>query len=247
MRLLVIDTCGATGSVALADTDAAEPLLGEVGMGERTSAERLIPAIREVLELGGLSLAQLDAIAVVHGPGSFTGIRIGISAAKGLAVATGVPVVALSRLAVLASKFLLAQDDSGGKTLHVAMDAGRGEFYYGRYCSSQLADALTPSAWRLECEVETLLSREDLEAEVEGTGAAGKMVVCEQSVLLALNALCPAFVTELAAADALPRAMLAVEETLFADVELLDANYLRRSDLEMLARMKAHAARDVAL
>lgn len=117
MKLLVIDTCGALASVALAEDGrvvAQETLPG------RSASERLLTVVRELLEGAGWRLEELAAIGVVHGPGSFTGVRVGVSAAKGLSEASGVPLVAVSRLEVL------ARAAAGGV---VALDAGRGEFY----------------------------------------------------------------------------------------------------------------------
>jgi tRNA threonylcarbamoyl adenosine modification protein YeaZ len=106
MKILLIDTCGATGSIALA---GAAPSPATASLPGRSAAERLVPTIHSLVASLGLSLAELDAIAVVHGPGSFTGERVGLSAAKGLCHALNLPLVAISRLAVLAS---LAQYDS---------------------------------------------------------------------------------------------------------------------------------------
>jgi tRNA threonylcarbamoyladenosine biosynthesis protein TsaB len=122
MMVLAIDTCGATGSIALGRVgqDAIEVLAQTVLAGKTYSAQ-LVPVLREMLEKQGLIPGDLQAIVVVNGPGSFTGIRIGVSTAKGLSEALGIPVVAVSRLAVLAWK-------AGAD--RAALDAGRGEFYF---------------------------------------------------------------------------------------------------------------------
>ena len=120
MKLLVLDTCGVEASVALAEGGmvmAQNNLLG------RSASERLLTVVRELLEGAGWRLGELGAIGVVHGPGSFTGVRVGVSAAKGLSEASGVPLVAVSRLEVLAR----VARGAGGAV--VALDAGRGEFY----------------------------------------------------------------------------------------------------------------------
>ena len=100
MKILLIDTCGATGSLALADS-ARPPAVAT--LPGRSAAERLVPAIHSLAAQAGIALHSLDAVAVVHGPGSFTGVRVGLSAAKGLCHALNLPLVAISRLAVLAS------------------------------------------------------------------------------------------------------------------------------------------------
>ena len=71
--------------------------------GKTYSAE-LVPKIQELLEEQGVGLQELEAVVVVHGPGSFTGVRIGVSSAKALAEALNIPLLAVSRLAVLAQR-----------------------------------------------------------------------------------------------------------------------------------------------
>jgi tRNA threonylcarbamoyladenosine biosynthesis protein TsaB len=216
MKLLLIDSCGAQGGVALADTEQAQPVVSAIPLLGRTFSVRLIPAVREALAAAGLTLPQLDAIVIVHGPGSFTGVRVGVSAAKGLADATGLPVIALSRLAVLASL-------TTAEAAHVALDAGRGEFYYGRYRNHGR-----------RCEQEALRKRE----EVLAACAAGAfpLVVCEDAVAVALAEAVPTQIAAPMPADALALATDAFVAGQFADVALLDANYLRRSDAEIFSR-----------
>src|ERR1700712_3943639 len=103
MRLLLIDTCGATGTVALADTALSIPIAATEILPGRSASEQLIPVIRTLLEAQGWKVNELTAMVVVNGPGSFTGLRVGLSAAKGLSEASGVPLIAISRLAVLAA------------------------------------------------------------------------------------------------------------------------------------------------
>src|ERR1700727_701309 len=125
MRLLLIHTSGGEGSVALAK--GQEIVAVEVLPG-RSSSERLVPAVRRLMESNRWVLSDLKALVVVHGPGSFTGGRVGLSAAKGLSEAGDVPLIAVSRLALLG-----AAAGEGDKTVHAVLDAGRGEFYYGEY------------------------------------------------------------------------------------------------------------------
>ena len=129
MKILLIDTCGTTGTVALADTEARPRVLGSDELPERSASERLAGAIGGLAERCGVRLEELDAVVVVHGPGSFTGVRVGLSAAKGLCEALNLPLVAVSRLAVLAS--LAAAGDS--ERVYAVLDAGRGEYYVGVY------------------------------------------------------------------------------------------------------------------
>src|ERR1700722_11039982 len=183
MRVLLIHTSGVEGSVALADTELAVAIVAQEMLPGRSSSERLVPAVRRLLEAMGWRLGELAAIVVVHGPGSFTGVRVGLSAAKGLSEASGVPLVAVSRLALLAACV------SDAATVYAVLDAGRGEFYLGEYAGPR-------------CVREALLSGEDLAGAV-----AGGVVVCEAKVAEALVAVKPRIVGEPAAGDALPIAL----------------------------------------
>src|SRR5215469_8737238 len=128
MRLLLIDTCGSEGSVAIADTEREPAVVASERLPGRSSSERLVPVVRRLMDAGGWKLKGLTAIVVVSGPGSFTGVRVGMSAAKGLSEAGGVPVIAVSRLALLAG--LAGESQS---RVSAVLDAGRGEFYFGAY------------------------------------------------------------------------------------------------------------------
>src|SRR5438445_6498658 len=139
MRVLLIHTAGGEGSVALADTEAARAIVAAEVLPGRTSSERLVPAVRQLMQELGWRLGELAAVVVVAGPGSFTGVRVGLSAAKGLSEAGGVGVIAVSRLALLA-----ASVDPAGGPVHAVLDAGRGEVYYGEYVGRRwLREALT--------------------------------------------------------------------------------------------------------
>src|SRR5216683_3416817 len=112
MRILLIHTAGGEGSVALADTEAAEAIVATEVLPGKTSSERLVPAVRRLMEGRGWRLGELAAVVAVHGPGSFTGVRVGLSAAKGLSEAGGVGLIAVSRLALLAA---CVSEDRGGE------------------------------------------------------------------------------------------------------------------------------------
>ncbi len=216
MRFLLMDTCGSEGSVALADTELAEAIVATEVLPGRTASERLVPTVRRVMEARGWRLEELTAVVVVHGPGSFTGVRVGLSAAKGLSEAGGVPLMAVSRLAVLAASA------AGGGTVHAVLDAGRGEFYYGEYSGHR-------------CLREALLTAEEVAAAVAG----GPVLVCEAKVAEALVELEPRVVAEPGAADVLPFALERAAAMDFDDAAVLDANYLRRTDAEIFAKPKS--------
>ncbi len=124
MRVLAFDTAMAACSVVLwqdGETEASycDPMM-------RGQAEALMPAIERVLEQAGQSYETIDRIAVTVGPGSFTGVRVGLATARGLAAAMGCPVIGKRTSDVLATE-ALNRDDS--QPVAVAIDARRSELY----------------------------------------------------------------------------------------------------------------------
>jgi tRNA threonylcarbamoyladenosine biosynthesis protein TsaB len=118
-RLLLIDTCDeAAGAAVYRGADA----LRVEAFGERRASAEMLGALRRLLTAEGLSLSDFDGVGVVSGPGSFTGVRTGLAAAKGLCEAAGLPLAAVSRLEMLA--------EAAGLTDGFAvLDAGRGSLY----------------------------------------------------------------------------------------------------------------------
>jgi tRNA threonylcarbamoyl adenosine modification protein YeaZ len=110
MRILAIDTALEACSVAVLDTDRPETAVHESQPMVRGHAEALMPMIARVLEQAGIEAGALDRIAVTVGPGSFTGLRVGIAAARGLALATGKPAIGLTTLAAFAAPLIAADD-----------------------------------------------------------------------------------------------------------------------------------------
>lgn len=128
MLLLAIDTAGPNCAVALARADGsgADVLYRIEERIGRGHAERLIAMVDAALGSAGLSYPDLDRIAVTTGPGSFTGVRIGVAAARGLALALGVPAIGIGSLAALAFPAIRSRDAG---TVIAALDARRGEIY----------------------------------------------------------------------------------------------------------------------
>jgi tRNA threonylcarbamoyladenosine biosynthesis protein TsaB len=220
MRLLLIDTCGNEGSIALAEGDLLPRIVASEMLPGRSASERLLPAVRERMEAAGWRLSELAAIGVVNGPGSFTGVRVGLSAAKGLSEAGRVPLIAISRLAILAN----SAGEIEGNVCSV-LDAGRGEFYSGVYAKRQRVS-------------EALLTTEEIVGVSEQISA---LIVCEERVRDALRNLAPLQVNEPKAADALPFVMGRIADKKFEDVAIIDANYLRRTDQEIFAKIARSA------
>lgn len=134
MILLAIDSAGDSCSAALWDqaTPAPQGLLAwRVVKPARGQTERLIELVEAVLADAGLAYHTLGALAVNHGPGSFTGLRSAVAAARGLALAAGLGVIAVSSLEALAGG--LQSDLSGRGEALAALDARRGEVYAQRF------------------------------------------------------------------------------------------------------------------
>jgi tRNA threonylcarbamoyladenosine biosynthesis protein TsaB len=110
MRVLAIDTALEACSVAVLDTERADLRMHESLQMQRGHAEALMPMIARVLDRSRLDFPALDRIAVTVGPGSFTGLRVGIAAARGIALAAGKPAIGLSTLAAFAAPFIAADD-----------------------------------------------------------------------------------------------------------------------------------------
>lgn len=130
MIVLAIDTAGAACAAAVYDTDQ-DRILAEIsdviGKGH---AEKLMAMIDDVLAQSALTLPDLHRIAVTIGPGSFTGIRVGLAAARGLALALGIDVVGVSTLSVLAAAHRATGGETGAQgEVFAAMDAKRDEVY----------------------------------------------------------------------------------------------------------------------
>ena len=218
--LLAIDTCGPSGSVALGRIPGRDlEVIGQIELAGRTYSATLVSAIAELLQAAGVKLGDLDGIIVVNGPGSFTGVRVGASAAKGLAQGREIPVVALSRLEVLSRK---------SKTPSAALDAHRGEVYL-----------------RLErtgaAPIELLAGPEELAAI---DPAPVRVAVCDEGAAATLSAAWPD--TQLIqtpaplAADALRPGEARLIAGGAVDLALLDGHYLRRSDAEIFGNDVLH-------
>jgi len=221
--LLAVDTAGETGNVLLARLEAgAIEVLGEQFLEPRKFSTQMISSIAELLDANRLQLSDLDALAAISGPGSFTGLRVGLSALKAMAEATGKPVIAVSRLATMAS----AAGLPAGQTVHAVLDAGRGEFYHGIYRDAGRT-----------CIAESLASAGELLESV--AGVPGPVVAWEPTVLSALRVAIPSpspvEIPPVTARGALPLILAAWETGDFSDVAALDANYLRRVHAEPAA------------
>ena len=127
MLILAIDTALDACSAALFDSDANRVVAVETEVIGKGHAERLMAMISAVMTKASVDFNALDKIGVTVGPGSFTGIRVGLATARGLALAAGKPVVGVSTLEAI------AREASTDKPFMVALDARRGELYTRLY------------------------------------------------------------------------------------------------------------------
>ncbi|MCJ7975815.1 tRNA (adenosine(37)-N6)-threonylcarbamoyltransferase complex dimerization subunit type 1 TsaB [Aeromonas veronii] len=127
LKILAVDTATEACSAALL---VGDKLFSRWEEAPRDHTRKILPMVQAVLEDAGISLSDLDAIAFGRGPGSFTGVRIGISVAQGLAFGAGVPLIGISTLAAMAQG---AYRLDGAEQMLTAIDARMNEVYFGRY------------------------------------------------------------------------------------------------------------------
>ncbi|ANM32462.1 hypothetical protein ABI59_23905 [Acidobacteria bacterium Mor1] len=131
MRVVGIDTSSWWGSLALVEAEEGEPLrtVADVGLAVRKShTSHLLALLETLLEHAGWSKSSIDGYAASRGPGSFTGVRVGLGTVRGLALAADRPALGVVTLEAMAESMGPAEID------RVPMlDAGRGEVYFGRY------------------------------------------------------------------------------------------------------------------
>jgi len=146
MKVLAFDSSAAACSAAIRDGEG--PLLAHrFEPLARGHAERLMPMLRDVMAEAGLAFAELDLIAVTTGPGSFTGIRVGLAAARGLALASGLPLLGITAFEAVAAAVPPAERR---ESLIVAIDSRRADLFIQPFAADGSAlsapAALTPEA-----------------------------------------------------------------------------------------------------
>lgn len=222
MLLLAIDTCGPTGSVALGRLAGRDlEVLGQTELEGRSYSATLVAAVTALLADTGVTLKDLGGIVAVNGPGSFTGVRVGLSAVKGLAEDSQMGVVAISRLAVLSRK-------AGVPTC--ALDAHRGEVFLrveeiGKQPRELLAGARELAAIK-PVPLRVVVCDEQAAALLAAEWPDAQLVRCDAPV----------------AADALRLGEARLMAGGNVDLALLDGNYLRQSDAEIFGPVSGAAA-----
>ena len=164
MRILAIDAALPAVSACVLDSADRTPLSSETHAMARGHAEALMPIIERVVGATDGGFAALDRIAVTVGPGSFTGIRVGLSAARAIGLALGKPVVGVSTLNAFVAPLLLACDD---RRILACVDARHGQSYAQLFGSN--GQALGPSAVLRHADAVALMG--GVSCRVAGTGA----------------------------------------------------------------------------
>ena len=217
MLVLATDTSGKFGSIALAQCGPADvcDVLEVVPLEGGTFSAQLVPQIASLLSKHGFKKQDLDAFAVASGPGSFTGLRVGLAAIKALAEILRKPIVAVSLLEAIATSA------SGTRKVLAALDAGRGEVYVGEYESGSAMFG------------ERLLTRQEMLA-----AADHRQIITPDLGLAEFARAASAEVLEIERpkSDAIARlAWRKLEKKETISPEALDANYIRRSDAEIFS------------
>ena len=223
MLLLVTDTSGTNGTVALAragEHDLHEAAVVEVApLAGGTFSAQLVPQIATLLAKHGRSKADIDAFIVVSGPGSFTGLRVGLAAIKALAEILKKPIVPVSLLEAVA-----VASGARGKVV-AALDAGRGDVYAGEY---EIADE---SARRLS---EQVLPRDVFLSTARQPALATPDQVLAELARAAGLSVCA---VEPPRAEMISRVALSkIRAGETVSPEQLEANYGRRSDAEIFVK-----------
>jgi tRNA threonylcarbamoyladenosine biosynthesis protein TsaB len=203
-------------------TGGTVEILEQIELEGRNYSATLVAAVANLLEHAGLALKDVGGIVAVSGPGSFTGVRVGLSAVKGLAEAAQIPAVAVSRLEVLAWKAGVGS---------AALDAHRHEVFLRLGGTGGAARELLAGVVEL--------------AALRPAGA--QIALCDDAAVALLSAAWPDVQAVQTgppmAADALRLCAVRVAQADFVDLALLDGNYLRRSDAEIFGEAaKGHGA-----
>jgi tRNA threonylcarbamoyladenosine biosynthesis protein TsaB len=220
MLILAIDTSGQSGGITLAEADKGSfRVVESAAIAGGTFSAQLIPTLAALLKKHGYSVKDLGGFAAASGPGSFTGLRVGLSAIKGLAETLHKPIATVSVLEALAS---LADRDG---TIASAIDAGRKEIFLGLYKKSD---------GTLVKEREELLTQQDFLATLATERSA--VIITSDAGIAELAAVSHSAVEVVTAPGSEVIARVGAGKLLEGEtvaVEALDANYLRRSDAEI--------------
>jgi tRNA threonylcarbamoyladenosine biosynthesis protein TsaB len=220
MLVLAVDTSGKYGSIALARCGPGEgcETIEVVALEGGTFSAQLVPQIAALLVKHGFGKQAIGGFAVASGPGSFTGLRVGLAAIKGLAEIMGKPIATVSLLEAAA-----VSSGAAGNLL-AALDAGRGEIYVGEY---ELGTTISMRR-------ESLLTREEF-----ADSAQGRQVVTPDKSVVEVARQIGLNVMDIERPRSDVIAQLGWRKIRAGEIispEGLEANYIRRSDAEIFAK-----------
>lgn len=225
MLILAVDTSGRNGSVALCRGDSNTfEVLQLTALEGGTYSSRLVPGISDLLFRTNVTKTQLDGIVVVDGPGSFTGLRVGLTTVKALCEVLCKPLASVSMLEALA-----VTNGREGERVMAVLDAGRGELYLGEYQIDEQEARLMG---------ESITKRDEFLTHVPSAPSRFVTPISKIAEALASAGFEATLVSALQA-DAIGR--IGIRKLLAgdtADPATLDANYIRRSDAELYALPK---------
>lgn len=244
MKILAVDTCSRSCSVAATDSGR---LVGEVTtLRRQTHSRHLMRMIDMALEISGMAIEEVDAFGVTRGPGSFTGLRIGISTVKGLALAAGKPMVGVSSLEALAWPLSLTDG-----IVCALLDAGKGEVYSacyrfsnGRFFKGSTSDSDTASGMVLS--TENVIPPQDMLSGITepcwfvGNGARVYSKMIEDR--LGAVARFPSEEYHVVRASSVARlTFVRLNRAAADDIDDFTPKYIRKSDAELSLGMKGAA------
>ncbi len=257
MPILAIDTSTMVSSVAVGDK---KKLAAELTVQTRlTHSETLMPHIQQVMEMAGIRREELDAVAVNIGPGSFTGLRIGLGAAKAMAYALDIPLIGVPAMVVLAW-----QTQAPGIRLVPLIDAQKGNVYTASYIWEPAAEN-GQTALKLTCQeainVKALQEVLDQLAADGGLAMVSGDMAAKKAAMLAEQGRLPENIILAEAQAMMPRAacvaIAAAHRLEAGDYEMsavmdMEPIYIRRSEAEELwekrqAKLAAEAGEQAEL
>lgn len=222
MLLLAVDTSGRQGGISLARGDDEHfATIESASIQGGTFSAELIPQISETLSKHGFSPASLEGLAAVTGPGSFTGLRVGLTAVKGLAEVLKLPIAAVTSLEVLmAAGAETLRAVSQVERMMAVLDAGRDEVYAAVQSAGKYEEMLLSASAAAELANSKILEIIVADSKLASRLPGAQVVEYRSSEIAARLGL-----KKLLAGDTI-------------DVLALDANYIRKSEAEYMQKLK---------